>query len=65
MLPLVIRSGTGILGSDDIKTRKVDQLKIDKEDDKDKDNGNVNDNDDQVEGLDLWWAGSLPASRCF
>ena len=29
MLPLVIRSGSGILGSDDIKTRKVEQLTID------------------------------------
>ena len=26
MLPLVIRSGSGILGSDDIKTRKVVEL---------------------------------------
>ena len=26
MLPLVIRSGSGILGSDDVKTRKVVEL---------------------------------------
>ena len=45
MLPLVIRSGSGILGSDDIKTRKVDQLTIDNDNEKDVDKDNSNDND--------------------
>ena len=79
MLPLVIRSGSGILGSDDIKTRKVDQLTIDKDDEKDadkdnsndndkdndNDNGNDNDNDIQMEGSDQWRTGSLLASCSF
>ena len=79
MLPLVIRSGSGILGSDDIKTRKVDQLTIDKGDEKDvdkendndkdkdndNDNGNDNENDIQMEGCDQWRTGSLLASCSF
>ena len=77
MLPLVIRSGSGILGSDDIKTRKVDQLTIDNDgekdvdndkdndNDNDNDNGNDNDNDIQMEGSDQWRTGSLLASCSF
>ena len=62
MLPLVIRSGSGILGSDDVKTRKIVELMMIMAID---DNGNDKDNDIQVEGSDFWWIGSVPASRCF